>query len=194
MTTPFTFSSNEAGVTVTPAFVEHLLRRTCRTAPRARTCTTIRSGFARSATPVIALRVARLDDDLQRVRREHHRLAALPPASVSFVMLLSSADANTSAGAPSLIWVTRSDDAAKLNVTFASGLLGHERVADLGERSRQRRRREHRDIARHRRCRGGRGRACVSAELASSEPHAGARKLSTATAEMRSRGVPRMSR
>ena len=36
-------------------------------------------------------------------------------------MLFWSADANTSAGAPSTIWATRSDDAAKLNVTSTSG-------------------------------------------------------------------------
>src|SRR5688572_32626930 len=47
---------------------------------------------------------------------------ALLPASVNLAMLGRSADANTSAGAPpSLIWVTNSDDAAKLNVTSASG-------------------------------------------------------------------------
>jgi len=46
---------------------------------------------------------------------------ALLPASVSFAMLLRSADANTSAGAPSPIWVTSSDEAAKLKVTRAPG-------------------------------------------------------------------------
>ena len=61
-----------------------------------------------------ALRVARLDDDLEHVRGEHLWLPALPPASVSLVMLLRSAEANTSAGAPSLIWATRSDEPAKL--------------------------------------------------------------------------------
>ena len=47
---------------------------------------------------------------------------ALPPASVSLAMFESSAEAYTSAGAPSLIWVTRSPDPAKLNVTFVPGL------------------------------------------------------------------------
>ena len=75
------------------------------------------------------------------------------PASVSLVMLLRSADAKTSAGAPSPIWVTSSDEAAKLNVTLGVGVLGHERVADLGERRRERRRREHRHVTRRRRCR-----------------------------------------
>jgi hypothetical protein len=46
---------------------------------------------------------------------------AFASAAVSFVMFASSADANTSAGAPSSIWVTSSDDAAKLNVTSAPG-------------------------------------------------------------------------
>ena len=77
--------------------------------------------------------------------------SALPPASVSFVMLASSAEANTSAGAPSLICVTRSDDAGEVERHRGIGVLGHERVADLGERRGQRRRGEHRDVARHRR-------------------------------------------
>src|SRR5690606_1021801 len=43
-------------------------------------------------------------------------------ASVSLVMLLRSAETNTSAGAPSAICAARSEDPAKLNVTSASGL------------------------------------------------------------------------
>ncbi len=46
---------------------------------------------------------------------------AFRPASVSFVMLPRSAEANTSAGAPSPICVTSSDDAAKFSTTSASG-------------------------------------------------------------------------
>ena len=39
-------------------------------------------------------------------------------SAVSFSMLASSADAKTSAGAPSWIWATRSEEPAKLNSTF----------------------------------------------------------------------------
>ena len=43
------------------------------------------------------------------------------PASVSFVMFFSSAEAKTSAGAPSVICVTRSDDPAKVSSTVVPG-------------------------------------------------------------------------
>ena len=46
---------------------------------------------------------------------------AVPSPLASLSMFAESADANTSAGAPSLIWPTRSDDAAKLNVMSTSG-------------------------------------------------------------------------
>jgi hypothetical protein len=42
-------------------------------------------------------------------------------AVVALVILLVSADANTSAGAPAVSWVTRSEDPAKLNVTVDPG-------------------------------------------------------------------------
>jgi hypothetical protein len=42
-------------------------------------------------------------------------------AVVAFVILLVSADANTSPGAPAVSWVTRSEDPAKLNVTVDPG-------------------------------------------------------------------------
>ncbi len=45
----------------------------------------------------------------------------LSPASVSLSMLLVSADAKTSAGAPCEICCTSAEEASKLNVTFASG-------------------------------------------------------------------------
>ena len=47
---------------------------------------------------------------------------ATSPASVAFFMFAASAEANTSAGAPWVSWVTRSDEPAKLNVTFVPGL------------------------------------------------------------------------
>ena len=68
-----------------------------------------------------AHRIALLDDDLQRVGGEHLGSPALPAASVSFCMLAWSAEAKTSAGAPSSIWVTSVDEASKVNCTFASG-------------------------------------------------------------------------
>ena len=46
----------------------------------------------------------------------------LRPASVSLVMLAVSAEANTSAGAPSVICCTSAEEASKLNVAVASGL------------------------------------------------------------------------
>ena len=53
VTTPFTFCSRLTGVTVTPAAVEDLRRRTCRTGTSGAQTTTFRSGLARSATPVM---------------------------------------------------------------------------------------------------------------------------------------------
>ena len=46
----------------------------------------------------------------------------LRAASVSLVMLAVSAEANTSAGAPSVICCTSAEEASKLNVAVASGL------------------------------------------------------------------------
>ena len=45
----------------------------------------------------------------------------LRPASVSLSMLAVSAEANTSAGAPSVICCTNAEEASKLNVAVASG-------------------------------------------------------------------------
>ena len=50
------------------------------------------------------------------------------PASVSFFMFASSAEANTSAGAPWVIWVTSAEEAAKLNVILAPGLSASKAV------------------------------------------------------------------
>ena len=46
----------------------------------------------------------------------------LSPGSVSLSILAVSAEANTSAGAPSMICCTSADDASKLKVALASGL------------------------------------------------------------------------
>ena len=47
---------------------------------------------------------------------------------MSFSMLASSADANTSAGAPCWIWATRSEEPAKLNSTVDAVVVGLELV------------------------------------------------------------------
>src|SRR5262245_65746330 len=46
---------------------------------------------------------------------------AAPPASTTSVMFFWLAEANTSAGAPLLIWVASAELAAKLNLTVAPG-------------------------------------------------------------------------
>src|SRR5450830_591728 len=54
------------------------------------------------------------------------KLTGLPStiaAAVSLAMFLVSAEAKTSAGAPSVIWLTRSDDPAKLRFTLKPGCL-----------------------------------------------------------------------
>ena len=61
----------------------------------------------------------------------------LRPASVSLSMLAVSAEANTSAGAPSVICCTSAEEASKLNVADGLRVGGGERVADLGEGLRQ---------------------------------------------------------
>ncbi len=48
--------------------------------------------------------------------------AAVSPGSVTFFMLLSSAEANTSAGAPLVICVARSDEPANVSFTSVPGL------------------------------------------------------------------------
>ncbi len=48
-------------------------------------------------------------------------------------MVLVSAEANTSAGAPCWSWATRSEEPAKLNSTGAPRVGGLEPLADLGE-------------------------------------------------------------
>ena len=78
--------------------------------------TMTRSGSARSATPVMPFGLPGSTAISSEFGANTSGSPSLPAASVSFVMLCGSAEANTSAGAPSLIWATRSDDPAKLNV------------------------------------------------------------------------------
>ena len=120
LTTALTFSSSDLGATVTPAD-----SKTCAAyLPQGTSgaqMTTIRFSFARSATPVTPCGLPGPTMIASRLVAKISGSFALLPASVSLVMLLLSAEANTSAGAPCPIWATNSDDAAKLNVTFAPG-------------------------------------------------------------------------
>src|SRR6478672_8671095 len=78
-------------------------------------------GLARSAKEVMFLG---LPGAVTIVRVLLAKLTGSPatnPASTAFVMLLVSAEANTSAGAPAVSWVTRSEEPAKLNVTVEPG-------------------------------------------------------------------------
>ena len=119
-------------------------------------------------------------------------------------MFSRSAEANTSAGAPSVICVTRSDEPAKFSTTFGVRVLGLERFTDLGERRGERRRGEHRHVTLHRRVAGASAigaspvtaflaAAVVTAESESSVPHDAPTKPRTTTADSRRRGVLRTS-
>ena len=79
-------------------------------------------GFARSANEAICFG---FPGGVTMVRVLVAKLTGSPvtrPASTALVMLFVSAEANTSAGAPCVSWVTRSEEPAKLNVTFVPGL------------------------------------------------------------------------
>src|SRR6478609_1332303 len=83
--------------------------------------TTLTSGLARSAKPTMP---TGFPGGVTIVRMLPAKLTGVPDtrfAAVALVMLLVSADANTSAGAPAVSWVTRSEDPAKLKVTVDPG-------------------------------------------------------------------------
>ncbi len=65
--------------------------------------------------------------------------SAAAPAATTWSMFLALADANTSAGAPEVIWVARAELAAKLKVTFDPRVGRLELLAERGERLVQRR-------------------------------------------------------
>src|SRR5215216_1408670 len=120
LATARTFSSYDLGVTVTPA-----LENTCSAyVPHGTSTahvTTMSSGFARSARPVMPSGLPGAVMISSRFVANVTGSPAAPPPSVSLLMFASSADANTSAGAPSRSCLASSDDAAKLNVALAPG-------------------------------------------------------------------------
>src|SRR6478609_472840 len=120
VTMPLTFCSSDTGVTATPA-----ASSTCWVylpiGTSGAAVTNVTPDLARSATDVMpfGLPLATMISSLFVAKTTGSPW--LFPASVSLVMFASSAEANTSAGAPWLICVTRAEEASKLNVTFESG-------------------------------------------------------------------------
>ena len=91
--------------------------------------TTLTPGLARSAKEAIE---AGLDGGTAISRTLVAKSTGVPPtsfASASLAMFFVSAEAKTSAGAPWVIWVTRSEDPAKLRVTLVPGCLASKSVA-----------------------------------------------------------------
>ena len=83
--------------------------------------TTFSPGFARSAKEAMP---EGFPGGVTIVRILLAKFTGVPEtrfADVALVMLLVSAEANTSAGAPAVSWVTRSEEPAKLNVTVDPG-------------------------------------------------------------------------
>ena len=115
----FTSASSVTGVTVIPAFLKIVVART----PHG-TCAwhtaTVTPLFARSASDVTLpglLGGTAISPELLT------KSVGVPatPASVTVFMLVGDAEANTSAGAPCVIWVARVELAAKLKVTVVPG-------------------------------------------------------------------------
>src|SRR6478752_1399651 len=93
--------------------------------------TTFTPGLARSAKELID---AGLDGGTAISRTFVAKLAGAPSissASVSLVMFLVSAEAKTSAGAPWVICVARSEDPAKFSVILVPGFLASKSLAIL---------------------------------------------------------------
>ena len=91
--------------------------------------TTFTPGLARSAKELID---AGLDGGTAISRTFVAKLAGVPStsfASVSLAMFLVSAEAKTSAGAPWVIWVTRSEDPAKFSVILVPGFFASKSLA-----------------------------------------------------------------
>ena len=159
-----------AGVTVTPAAVKHLLGvladRHLGCAGDERDAGLGQVGDARDA-----LRVARADDDLQLVGGEDHRLAGVA-AGVGELRHVGLVGRGEHVGRRALlICVTSADEAAKLNVTLASGLAALNAVPISLKAVGERRGGEHRDRAGHR-CRRA---VVVADELVESEPQPASR-------------------
>src|SRR5262245_27568241 len=79
------------------------------------------SGLARSATPVMPSGLSGATMIVNRLVAKITGSVPFRPASVSLSMFAMSAEANTSAGAPSVICCTSAEEASKLNVADASG-------------------------------------------------------------------------
>src|SRR6478752_2728396 len=93
--------------------------------------TTFTPGFARSAKALID---AGLDGGTAISRTFVAKLTGAPStsfASVSLVMFLVSADAKTSAGAPWVICVARSEEPAKFSVIVVPGFFASKSLASL---------------------------------------------------------------
>src|SRR5215207_9036547 len=118
VTTALTLSSCDTGVTPTPAW-----SRTCLaylpagTSSAART--TLRSGLARSARALTPLGLPFSTTMASRLLAKFWEVAT---RSLTLSMLVMSAEANTSAGAPCWIWVARAWLPAKLKVTLSPPL------------------------------------------------------------------------
>ena len=117
VTTPLTDSSSDTGWTVTPALAKassaYLPAGTSGAAS-----TTLRSSAARSASPVMCLG---LPGSTAIISLLPAKSCGAPVLPAILSMLLPSAVASTSAGAPCCSCVTRSLLPAKANVTFTSG-------------------------------------------------------------------------
>src|SRR5688500_4390669 len=117
VTTPLTLVSYDFGFVVTPA----LDRASAPYLPHGTsTAHSTKVTRPRSASPVTFLGFPLATMMASRFWANTLGSAALP-ASVTFFMFASSADANRSAGAPLLAWVASADDESKLKVTRVPG-------------------------------------------------------------------------
>ena len=118
--TSVTADSSLTGVRVTPVAFS-----TFSVADPHGTCgahtTTWVPGRARSAKDVIFFGLPNGVTIVRVLVAKSTGVPAMAPASTALVMFAVSAEANTSAGAPWVSWVTRSDEPAKLKVTFVPG-------------------------------------------------------------------------
>src|SRR5262245_32461715 len=118
LTTALTLSSNDTGLTVTPALPSaSAAYLPAGTSGAART--TFRSGLARSSRPPMSLGLPCSTTIWSRLLA---KFWGVPTRSVTLSMLVVSAEANTSAGAPCWIWVARAWLPAKLKVTLVPPL------------------------------------------------------------------------
>src|SRR5262245_15839867 len=118
LTTALTLSSNDTGLTVTPALPSaSAAYLPAGTSGAART--TFRSGLARSSRPPMSLGLPCSTTIWSRLLA---KFWGVPTRSLTLSMLVVSAEANTSAGAPCWIWVARAWLPAKFKVTLVPPL------------------------------------------------------------------------